>query len=1067
MAGERSPLNAVTPRCAAPEAGAGADTPEPLTHTLRQLWLAERLSEGRNAYGVAFVVELCGHLDDELVRRCLTEIVHRHDTLRTRVVEDGTEPGSVVEPPMPVPVVVRDLSGRLGDTQELIAAAARTPIDLSTAPLIRVLLLHLGADRHVLTFNIHHIAFDGWSKRLLWEEFVALYTAWAGGEPPALAPLDTTFRHSVRRRVRLRDSNAFREQIRYWERELSDPPQAEVFRRGRPAAPGRRTRAGEKRTDLPHALYTTMRAVAKTLRATAFAVSLSAWSLVLSRWSGHNDLLIGTPLAGRTLPGEEELIGMFVNTVPLRVRLDQDMRFADLVAQVQATTLGALENQDVAEEIVERFRDDGGTAALFQTMFSYEEASWFDEAPPGLRVTGVREATRGFALFDLAADVLDMLGSLCLQIDYDADVFTEAVIDRLSAQFCHVLARAVDRPGSRLRDLSCVDEAELRTLRGFSGAPWWPEPDLTVPGLFEEQVRRTPAAPAVEYHGEVTTYTDLNAEANRIARHLRSQGVGPETAVAIALPRGPRWAVAILAVLKAGGAYVPVVPSAGSEHVTRLLTDAGPALVITDSTSRAVLGTSSLTLVIDDPATERLLAALPATDLVRSVTGANLAYVPYTSGSTGRPKGTLVSHANLVGFARAAVVEYELTETDAFIQLAAMSFDVHVEEMLPVWLAGGRVVFSDIDLARALPADLLSELAEHGVTVCELTTAYWHELVRSLDVGQLDRPHRLRLVLVGGEPVAVEVSRRWAAALGVPLTNVYGLTETAVSSTTYECTERTTTDWLPVGRPMTHAAVYVLDDSLRQVGVGNVGQVFIGGPGVSRGLLGQPSASAARFVPDPFSAVPGTRMFRTGDTARWLPDGNLEFLGRTDDQVKIRGHRVEPNEVATVLQEHPDVVHCVVIVGRSAGDAPKLLAYLVGNGVDEDKLARYARAKLPGHLIPDRIVVMDALPLTTHGKVDRTRLSAPPEPVRPRVDRSAWTAVQRRLAEIYCEVLAVPSIGITEDIFDLGAHSLLVLRLITRVQREFDVTVPVVDFFMDPSIAVVSILVESMRMSAE
>jgi amino acid adenylation domain-containing protein len=1066
VAGERAPLNAVTPRRAAPVAGAGADTPEPLTHTLRQLWLLERLSGGRNAYGIAFVVELCGDLDDELVRRCLTEIVHRHDTLRTRVVERGSEPVSVVEPPMPVPLVVIDLSGRPGDAQELIAAEARTPIDLGAAPLIRVLLLHLGADRHVLTFNIHHIAFDGWSKRLLWEEFVALYTAWAGGEPPALAPLDSTFRDSVRRRVRRRDSGAFREQIRYWERELSDPPRSEVFRRGRPAAPGRRTRAGEKRTELPDELYTTMRAVARTLRATAFAVSLSAWSLVLSRWSGHHDLLIGTPLAGRTLPGEEELIGMFVNTVPLRVRLDQDMRFADLVAQVQATTLGALENQDVAEEIAERFRDDGGTAALFQTMFSYEEASWFDEAPPGLRVTGVREAARGFALFDLVADVLDTLGSLCLQIDYDADVFTEAVIDRLSAQFCHVLARAVDRPGSRLRDLSCMDEAELRMLRGFSGKPRWPDPDLTVPGLFEEQVRRTPAAPAVEYHGEVTTYTDLNAQANRVARHLRSRGVGPETAVAIALPKGPRWAVAILAVLKAGGAYVPVVPSAGGEHVTRLVTDAGSALVITDSTSRAVLGTESPTLVLDDPATERLLAVLPGTDLERSVTGANLAYMPYTSGSTGRPKGSLVSHANLVGFARAAVVEYELTGNDAFIQLAAMSFDVHVEEMLPVWLAGGRVVFSDIDLTRALAADLFAELAEHGVTVCELTTAYWHELVRSLDVGQLDRPHRLRLVLVGGEPTSVEASRRWAA-LGVRLIDVYGLTETAVSSTTYEYTGHATTEWLPVGRPMAHAAVYVLDDSLREVGVGNVGQVFIGGPGVSRGLLGQPAATAARFVPDPFSAVAGTRMYGTGDTARWLPDGNLELLGRTDDQVKIRGHRVEPNEVATVFQEHPDVFQCVVIVDRSAGNAPKLLAYLVGNGVDEDKLSRYARAKLPGHLVPDRIVVMDALPLTTHGKVDRTRLPAPSEPARPSVDRSAWTAVRRRLADIYCEVLAVPSIGLTEDIFDLGAHSLLVLRLLTEVQREFDVTVPVVDFFMEPSIAVVSTLIENMRTSAE
>lgn len=1031
-------------------------TLEPLTHVQRQLWLAERIGGGRNVYGVPFIVELKGHLDQALVSRCVTEITRRHEILRARVVEHGDEQGLVVEEPGPVPVELVDLRGDAVRLERELEEAAREPIDLAATPLLRVRLWRVTADEELLFIHVHHLAFDGWSLGIFWKEFVELYNAWSQGRRPELTPLRTTAIECQRQRAQLRGSGAYDDQVRYWESRLADPPNPAVLPRDLPAPAIRQNPAGDHRITVPRETFTKLRTVARRLRTTPFVMTLTVWSLLLSRWSGRGELVIGSPLSGRTLPGEDELIGMFLNTVPLLVRVEGDQTVGELVARLRTTTLEALANQDVVHEVVERAREGGGTP-LFRSVFSYETAAGFGEAPAGLRVTSVREVPRGHALFDIGVDLLDVLGELRMQIEYDTELFSGASVSWLADQFVALLDEALDHPRTPVRELTGVSDAELRTVRSMSGAPVWPEPEATAHGIFEEQARRTPDAVAAIDGDTRLSYAALDSRANRLANRLRQRGAGPEARIGIALGKGIRWAVAILAVLKAGGGYVPLVPATGRERLARLVADADPLLVITDTAAHGLFVDGLPVVNLDDPATERLLEETPDTGLAYHVGGAALAYVPYTSGSTGEPKGVLVSHTNLASFARAAVTDYELSAEDIFVQLAAMSFDVHVEEMLPVWAGGGAVAFSGIDLSRTLPSELFTELTRTGATVCELTTAYWLELVRTLDAGDVALPPRLRLVLVGGERAPTEALRRWESS-GARMINVYGLTETAVTSTIYKPAGRSPGEWLPVGSPMAHASVHVLDDSLRPVGVGQVGEVFIGGPGVARGALGRPSATAERFLPDPFSLSRGARMYQTGDSARWLPSGDLEFVGRLDDQVKIRGHRVEPSEVAAALEEHPEVHRCVIVVDRA--EEPQLLAYVVAS-VDEETLSRHARARMPNHLVPTRVVVVDALPLTGHGKVDVAALPQPGGLPRHGGGEEIGTELQTRLAEIYREVLNVPSIGLTESIFDLGAHSLLALRLVNRVQREFGCKLSLVNFFRESTIRALSEYLES------
>lgn len=1033
----------------------------PLTHSQEQIWLAEQLAPSLSVYGVPIVVELFGGIDVELVSRCVTEIARRHESLRSRVVEEGGELRAVIDPPAPVHVSVVNLEDCPDhNVRGLIDAATRRPFDLARDRLLRVHVIHVKPTEHVLLFNIHHICFDGWSLGVLWAEFSELYSAWWHGRAPDLPEILMQYRDYAARQREVVDGGGANQQLDYWARQLEDSPVSLSLPNDGEFAM-RSYQGTHLRLGLSGALRAAVLDFARRHGVTPFAVTLAGWAALLGRYTQQDDVLIGSPLACRARPELENMIGLFVNTLPLRLRPTADKQFAQLVREAFCTTVDAVMNQDAPfVKVAERVRPARklGQSPLFQTAFSYDSLP-FKRELPNLVVKSMYEASTGASRFALSVDVIDAHGQLGLQIEYDAQLFTDDTVGGLASSLATLLTDATQHPS---RSLGSLRLSSARSpLPG--GHPAWPAPNLTLHGLFEKQVSRTPRAPAIEQEdGRAVSYGALNGGANQLARHLRSQGLAVGGRVAIAIKHRSMWPLAILAALKAGAAYVPVDPAGPPGRNARMLEQALPELVIADgASSDAACLRPFRKVVVDDPVLWSHLERGSRENLASNVTGTHAAYIPFTSGSTGKPKGTLLSHTNLVSYTLSGVDAYDLTSHDRFLQLAAITFDVHVEEIFPALASGGTVVFFDGDISRTLPNDLFTLLERRKITLCELPTPFWIALVDVLGRADMIKPRHLRRLLLGGERAPSDVYSRWLS-LGVPLTNVYGLTETAVTSTTH-VPELPKGDALPIGRPMGHAAVYLLDDSHTPVSPGFPGEVFIGGPGVCDGLLNLPDITADRFRPDPFANRHGARMYRTGDIARLNTDGDLEFLGRCDHQLKIRGHRVEPGEIEKEFERYPHVTHAVVLPSACTGGGDVALhAYVAGTGLQEADVLAYIRKRLPAHMVPARVTVVDKMPLTSHGKINRGALPgvdvvATP----PRREQPVMSDLQRRLSSIYRDQLGTDEIALDDDIFDLGGHSLMALRLIARISQEFEVDIPIIEFIERSSISAVSTFIAS------
>ncbi|WPO75551.1 amino acid adenylation domain-containing protein [Streptomyces sp. KN37] len=1022
-----------------------------------QIWIAEQLAPGRSVYGIPVVIRLRGALDTELAARCVTEIVRRHEVLRSRVGEENGELYLVTDPPQPFELPVFDFRSRPDEWRAFVETAAREPFDLVHGPLLRAAALRLEDDAYAFFLNMHHIVADGWSLRLFWTEFAALYTAWHAGHEPDLPHLTLQYRDFAAEQRRLTEDGGYGDALDAWARELNGATTTLALPVDHSAGASREYRGGEFTTVVPEQLRADAYACAKRLGVTPFAMLGGVWGVLLARYTRQDDLLIGTPLAGRVRPEYQTLIGLFANTMPLRLRLDADMSFASLVRELQLSTFDALSSQDVPfTELVERV-DSNRTShetPLFQTGYSFEQSTEFEATLPGCAVTELYELSNGGARLRLGLGAVDALGELSLQFEYDRELFDPGTIEAMAESYLALLGEAVSHPEFPLGALRTSTGAEPD--RELTGRPVPGDEPATLHALFERRVRQSPDAPAIEREdGTQVSYAQLNSQANRLARHLRQQGLRTGERVALALPQGSSWPSAVLAVLKAGGAYVPVAPDAPGSRKAHVLAETAPRLVLTVMDLAEDFAGAHPVLALDDPAVVSSIETQTGEDLEDiAVPGRQVAYVPFTSGSTGVPKGTLVTHVNLTAFTRAAVDTFELGPEDRMLQLAAMTFDVHVEEFFPTWLAGGCVVFFDGVLGRTSPEKLLHLLGEREITICELPTAYWIEVVRLIDPAVVSIPQTLRRVLVGGERAPIDVYQRWLD-FGIPLTNVYGLTETAVTSTTYQPGADFDREALPIGRPMPHAAVYVLDALLAPVGRGVPGEIYLAGPGVSDGLLNRPEQTAERFLADPFAAEPGARMYRTGDQGRWTTEGDLEFLGRVDRQLKLRGHRVELAEIESVLDGHPDVARSLVVPRRTEADPAtelELIAFLIGAYADEATVAAYVRTQLPPHLVPAHISVVERFPLTSHGKVDQAALLALQSRERVVPEEAQGSELEVKIAKIYCEVLKVPTIDLRTDIFALGFHSLAALRLVSRLKSVFTVQVPIAEFFVDSSV---------------
>jgi amino acid adenylation domain-containing protein len=1030
----------------------------PLSFSQRSLWLLERLQRAGAAYNLPTALRLGGPLDAAALAAALGRLVARHEALRTRFAEVDGEPGQEILPATAPPLARVDLSALPAHRREAVALAlaeaeAARPFDLSAGPLLRAHLFRLGASDHLFLFVVHHAVGDGWSRQLMLQELGALYQAAAEGRPdPLPAPPLQFADYAAWQRRHLR-GEALEALLARWRERLAGVPALELpTDHLRPAAWSFR---GASRAASLDGVGTGMEELARDGEATPFMVFLAALEVLLGRHAGQSDFAVGTPTANRNRSELEGVVGFFVNMLPLRADLGGAPTFRELLDRVRATALDAFGHQELPFELmVEELAPerDLGRNPIFQVSFQlgYGEETTF----PGLSARLV-EVARDTAKFDLSFAVETSGGRFSATCEYAADLFEATTVRRLLDQLGRLLAGAVAEPDRAIGDLPLLSPAERHQV-----VAEWNDTEPSAPSgpsllrRLDERTRRNPEALAVVQGDRRAAFGELEARAGRLAGRLRELGVGPETRVAVCLPRSIEAVVSYLAVWKAGGAYVPLDPSYPVERLEYILADSGAPVLIASGEPAAALAWPGVRMVDPGESGDTVEEGESPADA--------LAYVIYTSGSTGRPKGVEVAHGSLLNLVDWHVASYGLGAADRATMLARTGFDASVWEIWPALAAGASLHLPDEEVLTDA-ARLRDWMVERGITVSFVPTPL-AELMLDLpwpeEVG-------LRALLTGGDAL----HRRPAAGLPFRLVNHYGPTEATVVTTAGEVApEGTGEDRLPpIGRPLPGFRVHVLDAGLRPQPAGVPGELYVGGAGLARGYRGQPGLTAERFLPDPFAARPGERLYRTGDRVRHLPSGELEFLGRLDFQVKVRGFRIELGEIEALLGEHPAVRQCAVAVLQAGGGDKRLVAYVAAPGpVTAEELRSFLAGRLPAYMVPAGFVLLPALPLDAHGKVDRRALEriAPPEERHEAASDAPRTPVEEALAAIWSTVLRVKGVGRGESFFSLGGHSLLVGSVLSRVRDAFGVDLPASVLFSAPTVAALAAHVESARGTA-
>jgi amino acid adenylation domain-containing protein len=1069
--------------------------PPLLSFAQERLWFLDRLEPGSAFYNLPFALRLRGALDVDALERSLGEIVRRHEALRAVFRERDGSPVQEVVPFGGFRLTRNDLAHLPPETREvevqreLVAEGTARPFDLAEGPLFRVSLLRLDAEEHVLLLSQHHIVSDGWSMGVLYRELSALYDAYRqGGESPLPALAVQYADYAVWQREQV-EGAVLERQLAYWRGRLAGAPELLELPtdRSRPAV--QTYRGATVPVELSPALLERLQALARSEGATLYMTLLSAFQVLLSKYAGSEDVVVGSPIAGRTRKEVEELIGFFVNTLVLRADLSGDPSFRELLRRAREVTLGAYAHQDVPfEKLVAELQPERtlSHSPLFQVLFTLQNAGNDGGALSGLRVSAV-EAERVSAKFDLSLVLTPTSGGLRGGLTYSTDLFERGTVDRMLGHLERVLeqvAADADVPLSRLALIGPEERARVVGEWNRTGRPFPRE--ACIHQLFQAQAERTPDAVALAWGAEEMTYRALDARANRLAHHLAALGVGPESRVGLRLERSLENVVATLAVLKAGGCCVPVDTSYPPERMALMLADSAVRVLLSDGELAAPPAGPGLHVVRLDRVAEAL-AAGPDHPPPANASAGNLAYVFYTSGSTGRPKGVMMGHRDVVQYVSGLPGTMPLGPGDRVAQASNVSFDAAVFEIWGALLNGATVVGIDRDVLLSAPA-LGRTLREEGITHLYQTAALFNQHVRE----QVDVYASLRQLVFGAEAVGTESVRRMLRE-GKPerVLHEYGPTEATVWCTLEEVEEvAEDAPTVLIGRPIPNARGYVLDPAGEPLPVGVPGELCIGGAGVVRGYLGRPALTAERFVPDPFAAKPGGRMYRTGDRARWKESAGvrecvsaevgsgsadsrtnalthsrtavLEFMGRLDDQVKIRGFRIEPGEVEAAIAAYPGVREARVMMREDQPGDKRLVAYVVG-AADVDGLRAHLRQGLPEYMVPRAIVALDRLPLNPNGKVDRKALPLPEYAADADRYVAPRTPAEEVLAGIWAEVLRLERVGVEETFFDLGGHSLLAIRVLSRIRTVFSVELPLRALFEGPTVAELAGRVEETR----
>ncbi|MBD2603275.1 amino acid adenylation domain-containing protein [Scytonema hofmannii FACHB-248] len=1046
----------------------------PLSFSQSRLWFLDLLEPNNPAYNIAVAFRLDGTLNREALQRSLQTIIQRHEVLRTTFDSQDGVPIQVVHE-YQVPLTVTEL--RQGEQlQELVRQAIISPFNLRTLPLLRVHLYQLAEDVHVFVLVIHHIIADGWSLGLMIKELTLSYTAFCQGEASNLQPLPIQYADFAHWQRTIFEQTQLQEQLAYWKQKLAGKIEILELPTDYPRPAIARYQGSAVYFTINQEIAAKFQKLCESQGATLFMGLLGVFSTLLMRYSGQEDFLIGTPIANRNRKEIEDLIGFFVNTLIIKSDLSGSPDFLTLLLRIKEETLQAYAHQDVPfERIVEEIQPERNLSynPLFQVMFVLQNAPMGKLELPQLQLTPL-ELEQVTAKFDLTLSMVETEQGLQGEWEYSRDLFAEATINRMVEHFQTLLASIVTNPQESIIELQLLTVTEQhQLLMQCYKKQLELIQDKSIHQLFELQVEKTPEAVAVVFQEQQLTYWELNQRVNQLAHYLQSLGVKPEVRVGISIERSLDMIVGLLGILKAGGTYIPLDPAYPLERLAYIIEDTHLSILLTKQQFGSKLPDNQTILVCLDSDWQQI-AQHSQENPVSGINLQNLAYIIYTSGSTGKPKGVAISHQSLVNFTTVAIKEYEITAQDRVLQFFSISFDAAVEQIYTCLIVGATLLLRTDEMILSAK-NFWQYCRNWQLTFLSLPTAYWHQLTSEI-IPENMIPESLRIVIFGGEEALLENVKRWQKSVAnLPhtpqLLNSYGPTEATVVTSIYRCNS-TEEISLPIGKPIYNSQCFVLDRYLQLVPVGVLGELYIGGDALARGYLNRPALTSEKFIPHPFSSEPGARLYKTGDLVRYLPDGNIQFLGRIDNQVKIRGFRIELGEIEEVLNQHPDVLNAVVITGVDSGGNKSLVGYIVPATEQlnsENKLRTFLKEKLPDYMVPANFIILDSLPLTPNGKVDRNALSA--LNVERKIDSNQQilprTPLEYKLVGIWEEILQISSIGVTENFFDLGGHSLLAIRLIAAIEQRLGCNLPVVTLFREGTIEKIAALIEQERTTSD